>query len=93
MQEELDPSNLVESAEKKTQTYLVVDVKDTGIGISQENQSKLFKIFGKLKSSSAFNQQGVGLGLTICKRICESMKGWVRVKSELNTGSTFTFCL
>jgi signal transduction histidine kinase len=44
-------------------------VVDTGIGIKNEDLSKLFKMFGKLNSTSDMNQNGVGLGLTISKRL------------------------
>jgi signal transduction histidine kinase len=42
-----------------------------------------------IQSSIKMNKQGVGLGLTICKRICESMKGWVKAESVEGEGSTF----
>jgi len=44
-------------------------VVDTGIGIKEEDLNKLFKIFGKLTSTKDMNQNGVGLGLTISKRL------------------------
>lgn len=71
--------------------YLKFQVIDTGMGISQANMSKLFKLFGKLKESQGVNQQGVGLGLTICKKITESMGGMIEVESEVGVGSTFSF--
>jgi two-component system CheB/CheR fusion protein len=46
-------------------------VEDTGIGISPKDMAKLFGLFGKLKDEENINQHGVGLGLTICKRIVE----------------------
>jgi signal transduction histidine kinase len=61
---------------------MIINVIDTGIGISSSNIENLFQIFGKLKSSSSINQSGVGLGLTICKKICEFMGGSVTVSSE-----------
>jgi signal transduction histidine kinase len=51
--------------------YLNVSVRDSGIGISEENQSKLFKLFGFLKDSQQMNKNGVGLGLVISKQICQ----------------------
>ena len=72
---------------------LVVSVIDTGLGISEADQKKLFQLFGKLKASKHLNQQGVGLGLTICKKISEFMGGLISVKSKENEGSTFTFSI
>jgi signal transduction histidine kinase len=46
-----------------------------------------------IKSSLLINKQGTGLGLTICKRICESMNGWVKVESVEGEGSTFKMCV
>lgn len=45
---------------------LLFSVEDTGLGISQEDQSNLFKLFGKLESSKDVNTNGIGLGLYIC---------------------------
>jgi signal transduction histidine kinase len=50
---------------------LIFKVKDTGIGIHDRDKDKLFKLFGKLKVKSGINQHGVGLGLTICKKLVE----------------------
>ena len=46
-----------------------IDIIDTGIGISKRNEKKLFKNFGKLKDTTNMNENGCGLGLTICKKI------------------------
>ena len=51
----------------------------------------LFKIFGKLKDSNNLNKQGVGLGLSICKKICQFMGGDITVSSQKDEGSKFTF--
>lgn len=50
-------------------------VEDNGIGISQEDQSKLFKMFGKVGGSynDKINPHGIGLGLTICNKILDQM--------------------
>jgi two-component system sensor histidine kinase BarA len=73
--------------------HLIVSVTDTGIGISEEDQEKLFKVFGKLRASSSINTNGIGLGLNICRTICEVFEGEIYVKSGLNRGSTFTFSI
>lgn len=64
---------------------LVIFVEDSGIGISEEKQDKLFQRFGKLDDFA----QGTGLGLSICKAIAETMNGKVGVKSEAGKGSIF----
>jgi signal transduction histidine kinase len=74
-----------------TRNYLHVEVIDTGVGISEEDQKHLFKLFGKLKTTFHINQQGIGLGLSISKQICEHLGGKVSVTSKLNEGSNFSF--
>ena len=48
-------------------------------------------LFGKLSCSKNINESGVGLGLTICKNICEHMGGSIEVSSKQNKGSIFSF--
>ena len=71
--------------------YLIISVEDSGIGISKENLQKLFRLFSTIKNSESINRHGVGLGLMICKRICESMNGYILAKSVEGEGSTFVF--
>lgn len=66
-------------------------VIDTGIGIRKADQVKLFKMFGKLKNSKEQNQQGIGLGLNVCKRIVGVFKGDMYCNSEKDKGSKFSF--
>lgn len=70
---------------------LKTTVKDTGVGISQDNQSKLFNLFGKIDSNRSLNPHGIGLGLTICKKFSELLGGNIEVKSQENVGSSFIF--
>ncbi|QIR40955.1 GAF domain-containing protein [Tolypothrix sp. PCC 7910] len=72
------------------QHFLQIAVKDTGIGIAQENINKLFKPF--IQIDSALNRQyaGTGLGLALVKRIVELHGGRVGLSSELGIGSCFT---
>lgn len=44
-----------------------------------------------MKENSSMNKQGTGLGLFICKKICERMQGQIRVESKINKGSSFIF--
>lgn len=59
-----------------------MEVEDTGIGIKENEQKKLFKIFGKLKDTENINSKGVGLGLSICKKITEFMGGGITIESS-----------
>ena len=68
-----------------------ISVKDTGVGIGQEDQNKLFRLFGFLEATHQINTKGIGLGLYICKKIVTIFGGTVSVESEINKGSTFHF--
>ena len=64
-------------------------VEDTGIGISAENQRRIFAPFTQADASIARNFGGTGLGLTIAKNLIEMMGGTIRVESQLGKGSKF----
>ncbi|MBN1415895.1 MAG: response regulator [Bacteroidales bacterium] len=68
-------------------------VEDTGIGISVENQDKVFNYFNKIEPNTDKFYQGTGIGLAICKKLVEMMDGEISVTSELNKGSVFSFTL
>lgn len=67
--------------------------RDSGCGISEENQTKLFASFSKIEENQEFNKQGVGLGLSICREIINANGGSVAVKSELGQGTDFIISL
>jgi CheY-like chemotaxis protein len=68
-----------------------IDVSDTGIGISKEQQALLFTSFQQADSSTSRKFGGTGLGLSISKSIIEMMGGRIWVESELGEGSVFAF--
>lgn len=68
-------------------------VEDTGIGISQEQQKKIFDKFTQADESTTRRFGGTGLGLAICKRLVEMMGGSLTVESELGKGARFTFVI
>jgi len=72
---------------------LRIEVSDTGIGISKEQQKSLFTSFNQVDSSISRNFGGTGLGLAISKRIVEMMGGRIWVESELGMGAKFAFTL
>jgi signal transduction histidine kinase/DNA-binding response OmpR family regulator len=72
---------------------LRVTVSDTGIGISKEQQERLFASFQQADSSTSRNFGGTGLGLAISKRIVEMMGGEVWIESESGKGSAFIFTI
>jgi CheY-like chemotaxis protein len=70
-----------------------VEVSDTGIGITSEQQARLFTSFEQAESGTSRKFGGTGLGLAISKRIVEMMGGRIWVESELDAGSKFCFTI
>lgn len=78
---------------KKENDFLVIGVKDKGIGISEADQERLFKAFQRIEDPALANIQGAGLGLLVCRRLVEAHGGKIWVESEYGKGSTFYFTL
>lgn len=72
---------------------LNVFVKDSGIGISEENLEQLFESFKRFDAQRNRSIEGTGLGLAITKRLVNSMGGFINVTSELGVGSEFSFSI
>ncbi|QYJ97628.1 response regulator [Shewanella alkalitolerans] len=75
------------------EVLLSCEVEDTGIGIAKEKLAMLFNPFIQVDSSTTRMFGGTGLGLSIAKRLCELMQGEIKVRSQQEVGSIFSFTL
>jgi signal transduction histidine kinase len=73
--------------------YIEIAIKDNGIGISAEDQRKLFKIDAFHSTPGTHDEKGTGLGLLLCKEFVELHGGNIRIESEAGKGSRFAFTL
>jgi len=84
---------LVEACLDESGRYVAISVKDTGIGIAPGEQQRIFEPFYQVDGSAARKYGGTGIGLTLVKKLVELNGGTIKVSSNLNKGSTFTFTL
>lgn len=85
--------NICKTKQEETKVWLKFLITDTGIGISAENQKKLFHPFIQADSTTTREFGGTGLGLSIVKRLAELMGGSIGLESEYGKGSTFEVIL
>ena len=76
---------------KRGDTRLHISIIDTGIGMSAEGISRLFKPFSQVHNARQIKAGGTGLGLVICKKLCEAMGGSISCESVPGHGTTFSF--
>lgn len=82
-----EPENIINVDIEQRQKRIIITVEDNGIGIAEEHFARIFEPSFTSKSS------GMGLGLTMVRKMVEDYKGEISIKSELNKGTTFTISL
>lgn len=87
------PGGSVTVSLKREDHYAVIQVRDTGIGLTPQEQSRIFDRFYRVSSDRSRKTGGAGLGLAIAKAIAQAHQGTIQVQSELNQGSLFSIYL
>ena len=83
----------IEASARRVANEIHVSVKDSGIGIAEADQARIFDAFQQGPRTVSAAAEGTGLGLTLCKQIAELHGGRLWVESHLGAGSTFTFAI
>ncbi|MGC9521619.1 MAG: ATP-binding protein [Anaerolineae bacterium] len=87
------PEGWIEVLARRDADHFVVSVRDSGIGIPPQEQSRIFERFYRVQSAETEDVPGTGLGLAIVKSVVERHKGRIWVESVYGEGSTFTFVM
>jgi two-component system phosphate regulon sensor histidine kinase PhoR len=83
----------IEVTTEKNNEYVVISVRDNGIGIPKEHQSQIFERFFRVPTGNVHNVKGFGLGLSYVKKIIDSHDGKIKVESAVNKGTKFSILL
>ena len=86
----VDGGSIDIAIDDKHEQDFIITIEDTGIGISYDDQKRIFERFYMADKSRSYNEKSTGLGLAIVKHNVESLKGTIDLKSQLNHGSVFT---
>lgn len=85
----IDGADIVEPGARAGVEYAMVSVTDNGIGFDRKYSAKVFELFQRLHSNNVYS--GTGIGLALCKKIVQDLRGFIHVDSEPGKGSVFTF--
>jgi PAS domain S-box-containing protein len=85
-----EKSEVTKSNEELNSSFILIQVTDTGIGMTQEQLQQIFKAFTQADASTTRKYGGTGLGLTISRHFCQMMGGEIAAFSQPGEGSTFT---
>lgn len=88
-----DPGAKINLSASESKPFVEITIQDTGIGMSQEDQQKIFKTDPIHLTTGSNNGHGTGLGLLLCKDFVELHGGKIWMESEQGKGSTFKFTL
>lgn len=88
-----DKKPLIQISTKNTQNGILISVEDNGIGLSKDNQNKIFEKFYRVQSGNIHDNKGFGLGLNYVKSIIDGHNGTISVESKLKEGTTFNLYL
>lgn len=91
--DDIKNQNLIDPIETPKGQYIHISVKDTGLGIKDDDIHKIFNKFSQIENSLTRNAGGIGLGLTITKNFIDAHFGYIWVTSEVNKGSNFNIII
>jgi signal transduction histidine kinase len=87
------PGGRVEVLAERGEDETVITVRDNGVGLSEENLERVFRIDFPLKTKGTASETGSGLGLILCKEFVEKNNGHIWASSKPGQGSSFSFSL
>jgi len=87
------PGGRIRLSLERSQSYALIQVQDSGVGIAPEEQAQIFNRFYRVNRSRSRRIGGTGLGLAIAQAIAQTHNGSLQVQSELGKGSVFMLCL
>jgi PAS domain S-box-containing protein len=87
------PNGAILITAEKNDDFVIIKIRDTGVGISEENLPNLFRLDISHSTKGTENESGTGLGLILCKELVERQGGKIWIESKINEGSDFYFTI